>query len=164
MVNQDAGSGADAPLTVPLRVSRHARVELTRAIETLGNLDWLGVRIAAPPNREEFRRISTVLLLPIQDGSATSPIGKTALIDIGQPIVLADELRVDVGWQSDSLAPLFPVFAGQLRISSTSLVLSGRYAPPFGRLGLLIDERILHFVARRTAQSFLDRLTAKIEE
>lgn len=164
MVNQDAGLGADPPQTVPLRVSRSGHIELSRAIETLGNLDWLGVRIANPPDRGEFRRISTVLVFPIQDGSATSPIGKTALIDIGRPVVLDDELRVDVGWQSDSLAPLFPVFAGQLRIRSTSLVLNGRYAPPLGRLGLLIDERILHFVARRTAQAFLDRLATKIEE
>jgi hypothetical protein len=61
------------------------------------------------------------------------------------------------------MAPLFPVFAGHLRLTESSLVLEGRYAPPFGRLGLLIDERILHFVARRTAQAFLARLAAHIE-
>ena len=68
-----------------------------------------------------------------------------------------------IGWQSDSVAPLFPVFAGRLTIRTDLLSLEGDYAPPLGRIGLLIDERILHFVARRTAQAFLARVAARLE-
>jgi hypothetical protein len=149
--------------TVPLRVSRGARIEMSRAIDALTDLDWLGSRVNGPAEREDLRRISTVLELPISDGSAPGPIRKAALVDIGIPAALAGSLLVHVAWQSDSLSPLFPVFAGQLRITATILVLDGHYAPPFGRLGLLIDRHILHFVARRTAEAFLARVAAQIE-
>ena len=135
-MNENAGSTDEIQATVPLRVSRGARIEMTRAIDALTDLDWLGPRVNGPAEREDLRRISTVLELPIFDGSAPGPIRKTALVDIGIPAVLAGPLVVQVGWQSDSLSPLFPVFAGQLRITATILVLDGLYAPPFGRLGL----------------------------
>jgi hypothetical protein len=162
-VNADAGSSVDQHATVPLRASRGARIDMTRALDAFTNLDWLGPRVNGPAEREDLRRVSTILDLPISDGSATGPIRKTALIDVGIPAALVGALLVEVGWQSDSMAPLFPVFAGRVRITATSLVLEGRYAPPFGRLGLLIDERILHFVARRTGQAFLARLAAHLE-
>lgn len=149
--------------TVSLRVSRGARIEMSRAIDALTDLDWLGPRVNGPAEREDLRRISTVLELPIVDGSASSPIRKAALVDIGIPTALAGPLVVQVGWQSDSLSPLFPVFAGQLRITATILVLDGFYAPPFGRLGLLVDRHFLRFVARRTAEAFLARLADHIE-
>lgn len=162
-MNEKAGSVDEIQATVPLRVSRGARIEMSRAIDALTDLDWLGPRVDGPAEREDLRRISTVLELPIFDGSAPGPIRKTALVDIGIPAALAGPLVVQVGWQSDSLSPLFPVFAGQLLITTTILLLDGLYAPPFGRLGLLIDRHVLHVVARRTAQAFLARLAAHIE-
>jgi hypothetical protein len=162
-VNENAESTDKIQATVPLRVSRGARIEMSRAIDALTDLDWLGPRVKGPGEREDLRRISTVLELPILDGSAPGPIRKTALVDIGIPAALADPLVVQIGWQSDSLSPLFPVFAGQLRITATILVLDGLYAPPFGRLGLLMDRHVLRFVARRTAEAFLARLAAHIE-
>jgi hypothetical protein len=162
-MNEDSGSPPDQQATVPLRASRGARIDLTRVIDTLTNLEWLGPTVTGSTDRGDLRRVRADLELPIFDGSAAGPIRKTALIDLGIPAMLGDAVVVEVGWQSDSMAPLFPVFAGQLRLTESSLVLEGRYAPPFGRLGLLIDERILHFVARRTAQAFLARLTSHIE-
>ena len=162
-MNENAGSTDEIRATVPLRVSRGARIEMTRAIDALTDLDWLGPRVNGPAEREDLRRIRTVLELPIFDGSAPGPIRKTALVDIGIPAALVGPVVVQIGWQSDWLSPLFPVFAGQLRITATILVLDGLYAPPFGRLGLLIDRQILHVVARRTAEAFLARLAAHIE-
>ena len=149
--------------TVTLRASRSGRFHITRSIEALTELDWLGPRVDERDEIEGLRRVVADLELPILDGSATGPIRKSALIDVGIPRVLPDLVLVDVGWQSASMAPLFPVFAGQLRITARSLVLDGRYVPPFGRLGLVIDAGILHFVARRTAQAFLARLAARFE-
>ena len=162
-VNEIAGSLDESRATVPLRVSRGARIDMTRAIDALTDIDWLGPRVIRPAQREDVRRISTVLELPIFDGSGPGPIRKTALVDIGIPAARMGPLVVQVGWQSDSLSPLFPVFAGQLRITARILVLDGFYAPPLGRLGLLIDRHILHLVARRTAEAFLARLAAHIE-
>jgi hypothetical protein len=161
-VNEQAGLADEIQATVRLHVARGARVEMRRAIDALTDLDWLGPRLNGPAGREGLCRISTILELPIFDGSGPGPIRKTALVDIGIPVALAAPLVVQIGWQSDSLSPLFPVFEGHLRITATMLVLDGFYAPPFGRLGLLIDRHILHFVARRTAETFLARLAAHI--
>jgi hypothetical protein len=162
-VNEKAGSEVEIQATVPLRVSRAVRIDVTRAIDALSDLDWLGERVSGPAVSEGLRRVHTVLELPIFDGSAPAPIRKSALVDIGIPATRASQVVVNVGWQSDSLSPLFPVFAGKLLLTPTSLVLDGLYAPPFGRLGLLIDRHVLHVVARRTALAFLDRLAAHFE-
>jgi hypothetical protein len=162
-VNDTAAATDEVQASVPLRVSRGARIEMTRAIHALADIDWLGPRVNGPAELEASRRVRTVLELPILDGSLPGPIRKTALVDIGVPAEVEGSLVVEVGWQSDILSPLFPVFAGQLRITATLLVLDGRYAPPFGRLGLLIDRHVLHVVARRTAQAFLARLAAHME-
>lgn len=62
---------------------------------------------------------------------------------------------VEIAWQSASFAPLLPVFAGRLSISADDIVRDGRYAPPVGKLGLLLDQAPLHLVARRTAGGFV---------
>jgi hypothetical protein len=149
--------------TVALHASRDARIDLTRAATALRSLDWFGPQIDGPAVRADLRRIRADLELPIIDGSATGPIRKSALIDIGLPRALNDVLLVEVGWQSASLAPLFPVFAGRLRVSEGRLDLDGWYVPPLGRLGLLIDAGILYLVARRAAQAFLTRLADQLE-
>ena len=97
LVNEKAGSTDEIQATVPLRVSRGARIEMSRAIDALTNLDWLGPRVNGPAEREDLRRISAVLELPIFDGSAPGPIRKTALVDIGIPAALAGSLVVQVG-------------------------------------------------------------------
>lgn len=162
-MNESSGPRVEIQATVPLLVSRGARIDVTRAIDALTDLDWLGPRVNGPADRKDLRRVRTVLEFPIFEGSAPAPIRKSALVDIGIPAAGASPVVVHVGWQSDSLSPLFPVFAGQLRITPTILVLDGLYAPPFGRLGLLIDQQVLHIVARRTAQAFLNRLAAHFE-
>jgi hypothetical protein len=70
---------------------------------------------------------------------------------------------VEIAWRSASLAPLFPVFAGRLSISANDIVLDGRYAPPFGKLGLLLEQALLHLVARRTASALVARLAKELE-
>jgi hypothetical protein len=163
IVNENAGSTDEIQATVPLRVSRGGGIDVTRAIDALTNLDWLGPQVNGPAELHDLRRVRTVLEFPIFDGSGPTPISKTAMVDIGLPAAFAGGVAVQIGWQSDSLSPLFPVFAGQLLVTAMILVLDGLYAPPFGRIGLMIDRHLLHFVARRTAEAFLARFAAHIE-
>jgi hypothetical protein len=154
-----------AETTIPLRASHSAHLDLVRARAALVDLDWLGPEQAgAAVGTSSLRRVSTYLELPIKDGSATAPIRKAALIDIGIPTVVGDAVVVEVRWQSATLAPLFPVFAGRLHILEAGLYLDGRYVPPFGRIGLVIDESLLGFIARRSAHAFLARLAAHLAE
>jgi hypothetical protein len=160
----------DAPLvsandlaTVPLLVRRAGLVDLGRAVGAFSDLAWLGRQVAAPEDRPDLRRIATALELPIRDGSATGPVRQATFIDIGQAQSVGNNVLVEISWQAATFAPLFPVFAGQLRISTDEIVLDGRYAPPLGTLGLLMDKALLHFVARRTAGALLERLAKAFE-
>jgi hypothetical protein len=158
-MDMDAAA-ANEPVTVALHVRRARSIDLDRAVLALGDLSWLGRPTDGPPDRPELRRVAALLDLPILDGSSTHPVQKAALIDVGSVARVGDHLIVEIAWRSASFAPLFPVFAGQLAISTTEIVLDGRYAPPFGSLGLLIDHALLHLAARRTAGALVARLAA----
>lgn len=149
--------------TVPLLVRRLGSVDLDRVIAALADLAWLGWPVSAPTDRPDLRRVATDLELPIRDGSATGPIRTATYIDIGQGKLVGDRVVVELAWQSALFAPLFPVFAGEARFSADDIVLDGRYAPPLGAVGLLLDRAILHFVARRTAGALLARLATEFE-
>jgi hypothetical protein len=151
-------AAASEPVTVPLHVRRLQSIDLDRATRALGDLSWLGPSIDQSPDRPHVRRVATVLDLPIHDGSSTRPVQKAALVDIWSVRRVDDRLLVEIAWRSASFAPLFPVFAGELSISPTGIILDGRYAPPLGTLGLLIDRALLHLAARRTATALVTRM------
>jgi hypothetical protein len=151
------------PMTVPLRVRRAGSIDLDRAILALSDLSWLGRPMDGPPDHLQLRQVATDLDLPILDGSSKGPVRKATLIDLGPARQMGDRVRVEIAWRSATFAPLFPVFAGQLSISANEIVLDGRYAPPLGTLGLLLDQALLHLVARRTAGALVVRLAEKFE-
>ena len=159
----ETDAAASEPMTVPLRVRRPGTIDLDRAILALGDLSWLGRPTNGPPDRPQLRHVATDLDLPILDGSSTGPVRKAAFIDLGPARQVGDLVLVEIAWRSASFAPLFPVFAGQLSISANDIVLDGRYAPPVGRLGLLLDQALLHLVARRTAGALVARLATAFE-
>ncbi len=150
-------------VTVPLRVRRPGTIDLDRAILALSDLSWLGRPTDGPRDRPQLRHVATDLDLPILDGSSTGPVRKAAFIDLGPARQVGDLVLVEIAWRSATFAPLFPVFAGQLSVSANDIVLDGRYAPPVGRLGLLLDQALLHLVARRTAGALVARLAMAFE-
>jgi hypothetical protein len=158
MTRQGGISATNDITTVPLLVRQSGSVDLDRVIAALSDLAWLGRQSDGPAARSDRRRIATDLELPIRDGSAPGPVRTATYIDIGLAHLIGEHVFVEIAWQSALAAPLFPVFAGELRISVDGIVLDGRYAPPLGTLGLLLDRALLHFVARRTAGALLARL------
>jgi hypothetical protein len=156
-------AAASEPMTVPLRVRHVGSIDLDRAILALSDLSWLGRPTAGTPDHLELRRVATDLDLPILDGSSTGPIRIAAFIELAPARQVGGQALVEIAWWSASFAPLFPVFSGQLSISANDIVLDGRYAPPFGTLGLLLDRALLHLVARRTAGAVVARLAKEFE-
>jgi hypothetical protein len=155
-MDANAGPG-DQPATVPLRIRHIGPISLDRATDALHDLSWLGPLTEGLATHPELRQVAADLELPVLDGSSPGPLHKSTLVDIGPTRRLGDQLLMDIGWQSASFAPLFPVFAGQLVVSEHEIVLEGRYAPPLGALGLLLNQALLHFVARRSASAFVER-------
>ena len=148
--------------TVSLYVTHRAHIDADRARAAFAELSWLGRPVHGAPDAE-WRRIATDLELPVRDGSGPA-VRKSALIDVGAVQEAANGLHVPVAWRSASLTPLFPVFDGHLEITRSGLALAGRYAPPLGRVGQLIDQSLLNFVATRTAQAFLARVARQGRE
>lgn len=154
-----AGAVADAvdvtisDETVALHIVHRADIDGDLARAAFADLAWLGQQADAAPD-EGWRRISMDLELPVLDGSGPA-VRKAAMVDIGGVRETHGGLSVSITWRSASYTPLFPVFAGQLEIRKSGLVLTGRYAPPFGRMGVLMDQALLHFVATRSANALL---------
>lgn len=159
----DAGVGP-GPSSIPLDVTHNCRIDLGLARRAFLDPSWLGPSSDDPDDPDVARRFATDLEMPVQDGRDRGVVRKAALIDLGLPEDTEDALVVPVSWRSATIAPLFPVFTGRLQVTARGLALHGRYAPPFGRLGLVIDAALLHFVARRTGQAFLARVAAHLAE
>lgn len=162
-LHMDSGTSPDSveAVTVPLRVVHAASIDVVRAIAVLDDLSWFGPLTEGSREGLAYRRVVVDLALPIFDGSAPGPVYKAAFIDLGPTEPVDDGLGLDIEWRSASLAPLFPVFVGRLQVRTIGLILDGRYAPPFGKLGLVIDRSLLHFVAQRTAVALLARLAGQ---
>lgn len=142
---------------VPLEAARSVRLDLNRARDVLQSPDkgWLGVEADDGPVEPARRRFRTDLRLLVRPAGREITFHKAALIGLGSVREVSGELRLDVCWRSANLAPLFPVFAGQLTIRSDMLRLDGLYAPPGGKIGMALDRVMLGFAARGTARWFL---------
>jgi hypothetical protein len=149
------------PHVTPLRLVQRVTIDLARAVPLLTDqaASWLGD--PAPSSRPGRRRYLTDLSLPIREHAPSLVFRKAAHVDLGQPLRTTNGYEMDIDWQSSSLAPLFPVFAGRLTLTSTELRLEGYYAPPGGELGAVLDKVFLSIAARGTARWFLER-TAEV--
>ena len=146
----------------PLRLVQPVAVDLARALPLFGDraTGWLGTPVRAA--RPGSRRYLTDLNLPIREHAPSLVFRKAAYVDLGEVRQTADGCEIEIGWQSSSLAPLFPVFAGHLTLTPTEVRLEGFYAPPGGEIGAALDKAFLGIAARGTARWFLERTTEAV--
>ena len=154
-----------APVAKPedlerLAVRMPASLDAVDAFSRLQAPDWLGPEDHAEPGH---RRYMSDLAFPLFSSPRTLVFRKAVIVDLGPATGLADgSVAVEIAWRSATLAPLFPVFCGQLLIRKDGLVLDGAYAPPFGEFGRLIDRAALHQVAVRTARWFVETVASQL--
>jgi hypothetical protein len=141
----------------PLRLVQPVAVDLARALPLFGDQAsaWLGTPVA--PVRPGSHRYLTDLSLPIREHAPSLVFRKAAYVDLGEVRRTPEGYVIEIGWQSSSLAPLFPVFAGNLTMTRTEVRLEGLYAPPGGEIGAALDRVFLSIAARGTARWFLER-------
>jgi hypothetical protein len=147
----------DTSSIVALEAALSVSLDLNRARDVLRAPDqgWLGDEADDGSVEPARRRFRTDLRLLVRPAGHEITFHKAALVGIGPVREVPGALRMDVCWRSANLAPLFPVFAGQLTVQSDMLTLNGLYAPPGGRIGLALDRVMLGFAARGTARWFL---------
>ncbi len=152
-----AMSGPDLDEIVQFRLMTTTDVELGRVAAALGSEDapWLGER--APSERPNVRRFYCDLELHA-GGVERAIFRKSAIVGFGEPERDDAGWRVPIEWRAATLAPLFPVFAGHLRIRADRSELDGSYAPPGGRVGHAVDSAVLGIAARATGRWFIEKL------
>ena len=121
--------------------------------------DWLGEEI--DHDERGMRRLLSDLVLGV---GSERPIAfrKSMLIALGQPRHEVDGWTVPIEWQAATLTPLFPVFVGEVRIGQERVTIEGRYAPPFGVIGAVLDRALLGIAARGTAKVILGRFVEAV--
>ncbi len=94
---------------------------------------------------------------------------KRVQMKVGEMQRLRDKIVVPVTWESAGFSGLFPVMDALFELhpidnGRTRVAFWGRYDPPLGRAGDLIDQFIAHRVAESTVQSLLDALEARLAD
>jgi hypothetical protein len=145
--------------SVPLRAETRASVDLELVPTRLEASAWLGEEI--DHDERGMRRLLSDLVLGV---GSDRPIAfrKSMLIALGQPRHEVDGWTVPIEWQAATLTPLFPVFVGEVRISQERVTIEGRYAPPFGVIGAVLDRALLGIAARGTAKVILGRFVEAV--
>ena len=160
--SEPAGSVTDGVAYVArLQTVLAASVDISKVPEALGSDDarWLGERV--PGTDATMRRFLCDLELHA-GGSQHALLRKSALVGFGEPRVDGEGWVVAVEWRAATLAPLFPVFSGRIRIAADRIELAGSYAPPSGKLGYMLDSALLHIAARGTGQWFLRKVASAL--
>lgn len=147
---------------IPLRFVQAISLDIERVCPLFSRYeaDWLGTPIA--PGRPDSRRYVTDLSMPVRERAPHMTFKKAAYVDLGDVRPVEGGCEVDISWRSSTMAPLFPVFAGHLTVTSTELRLEGYYAPPGGEMGMVLDRAFLNIAARSTARWFLGRVAAAL--
>lgn len=96
-------------------------------------------------------------------------LGKTVAVRLGAPVGEDEDLAIPLAWEATGPTGLFPRLEGELHLVAldpdrSELRLVGRYRPPLGRAGQVLDEALLARIARATVRSFLRRLARALEE
>ena len=96
-------------------------------------------------------------------------LGKTVAVHLGTPKGTDEALVIPLAWEATGSSGLFPRLEGELRLSAldparAEVCLSGRYRPPLGRAGQVLDEALLAHVAHATVRSLLRRVARALEE
>ncbi len=160
MANTDELEAPELTSSVALHVELPARIDLDRVADVFGSGSaWLGESL--PQTTSGMRLFACDLELRVlPDRRAT--FRKSAVVGLGEPVRGRSGWLVPIEWRAATHAPLFPVFAGQLRLTARHLELDGQYLPPGGTVGYVLDRALLHIAANGTGRWFLEKVIAAV--
>jgi Rrf2 family protein len=163
--------------TYPTPADAHRQPALTVSVA-----DSVQVELAAPAVAARLRAGGSWLVSHVEAASAEGEaihvrvgpggpawLGKIVAVHLGEPEGTDEALVIPLTWEATGPTGLFPHLEGELRLSAldperAELALSGRYRPPLGRAGHVLNETLLAHVAGATVRSFLRRVARTLEE
>lgn len=160
MANTKELEAAELESVVALHVELPARIDLDRvAVAFTSDTDWLGEPV--PSATSDTRFLACDLELRVLPDRRTT-FRKSAVVGLGEPVPDRRGWTVPIEWRAATHAPLFPVFAGHLRLTDRRLELDGQYLPPGGTVGYVLDRVLLHIAANGTGHWFLEKVIAAV--
>ncbi len=108
------------------------------------------------------------LFLTISPAGGEPAIHKRVQVDLGDPYPRGEGVVVPLTWLAAGAERLFPTLDADLEImpmgpDQVMLTLMGRYEPPLGVVGRVVNRLVLHRVAEACVRSFLRRTAADLE-
>ena len=105
--------------------------------------------------------------VPLQVSLAGAHFDRIAAVGIASVVEEEDGTRVlPLWWEAAEQPWLFPTFDGGLEIrpddDGTQLRLEGRYRPPLGAAGALVNRAVLNRAATASLETLLERLSARL--
>jgi hypothetical protein len=151
---------AELAPAVALHVALPAEIDLDRVAMVFGSdTAWLGESL--PLATSGTRLFACDLELRILPDRRTT-FRKSAVVGLGEPVRDRGGWMVPIEWRAATHAPLFPVFAGHLRLTARHLELDGQYLPPGGTVGYVLDRALLHVAASSTGRWLLQKVIAAV--
>ena len=105
--------------------------------------------------------------VPLQVHLAGAHFDRIAAVGFASVVEEEDGTRVlPLWWEAAEQPWLFPTFDGGLEVrpdnGGTQLRLEGRYRPPLGAAGALVNRAVLNKAATASLEALLDRLSARL--
>ncbi|TAN20390.1 MAG: Rrf2 family transcriptional regulator [Actinomycetota bacterium] len=152
-------------MVVTMSVADSVQVELAAsrvAAKLRSGGSWLAPQVEAASAEGEAIRVRV-------GPSGAAWLGKIVAVHLGEPEGTDEALVIPFAWEATGPTGLFPHLEGKLRLSAvdperSELALTGRYRPPLGRAGQVLDETLLSRIASATVRSFLRRVARILEE
>lgn len=141
-----------APVAEAVRVLRAPDSWLDEAVRSAG---------------ETGQAVDATLRGEVGRGRTRVRVSKRARVHLGRVERVRDRFVAPLTWEASGLAGLFPVMDAMIEVhpagrGRTRLVFWGRYDPPLGRTGDLIDRMIAHRTAEATIEQLLTSLAAHL--
>ena len=94
-------------------------------------------------------------------------VRKRVAVELGSLIKDGSWAEVPITWKATAARPFFPSFSGKVQLAPvdpmvTRLTLSGMYKPPLGRLGMELDEAVMHSVAEATVKGLAESISRQL--
>lgn len=162
---------ADAHRVAALTVAVTESVTVALDIEEVAarmqaGSDWL------VPHLEAASAAGEALRLRVGPGGPAW-LGKTVVVRLGEARSRVDGFVLPITWEATGPSSLFPRFDGSVRVAPgepveegaarSELSVVGRYRPPLGAAGHMLDEALLAHVARATVRTLLRRVATALE-
>ncbi len=132
-----------------------------------GGPSWLATHLEAAPAEDVPVAVAVPVAVRVGPGGPAW-LGKTVAVRLGDPEGTAEALAIPLTWEATGPGGIFPRFEGELLLTAldperSELCLTGRYRPPLGVAGQVLDEALLVHVARATIRSLLRRVARDLE-